>query len=230
MRSASLASIVLLAALSACAEEAEPSAGATPKETGVETCTSFTTPTPGTLADLDGDGEQESLALVDEGACHLLVGRNGTTPLETQTLELSDTAGIKVVTLIGTERQLLLLSGESAGRGGFQPYLVGEENGVIALVEAQGSPLIPFVATDGGALPSTARCNDSGGIDVVEARPSEPAGVIPTWDVTTTSYTLEGNIASPAAQNVDEGVDDELLREQQPDLFTSGLLLGDCSE
>lgn len=64
---------------------------------------------------------------------------------------------------------------------------------------------------------------------MVEARPNEPVGVIPLWDVTTTSYTLEGNVASPAAQTVDEDVPDEQLREEQPDLFTSGLLLGDCS-
>jgi len=231
MRSASLASIVLIAALSACAEEAEPSAESTPRETDVETtCSTFSTPTSGTLADLDGDGEQESVALVDEGACHLLVGRNGTTPLETEVLELSETGGIKVITLVGTDRQLLLLSGDSAGRGGFQPYLVGEENGVLALVEAHGSTLIPFLAHDGGAAPSTARCNESGGIDVVEARPTEPAGVIPKWDVTTTSYAVAGNVASPVAQNVEPDVPDEQLREQQPDLFYATGVLEACSQ
>ena len=228
MRSLSVASVVLLVALSACGDDTEPVLDSTSNETGVETCTTFTTPEPGTLADLDGDGEQESVALVDEGSCHLLVGRNGTSPLETSSLELSDVP-IQVVTLAGTDRQLLLVSGETVERGGYQPYLVGEENGVIGLVTYHGGPLLPFVATDGGALPGTARCNDSGGIDIVSATPVEPAELTPKWDVTVTSYTLEGNEGTAAAQTLDEGVDDAELREQQPDLFSPALLLADCA-
>jgi len=227
--------LLLLAALTACADDADPSAEPTPTSSdsstssaGPTTCTTFTPPTSGAQADLDGDGKKELVSLVDEGPCQLLVGPNGTTPLETERLALSSYSGIRVVTLKGTDRQLLLLTGEDQPRGGYQPYLVGEANGVIDLVTFRGEPLLAFVATDGGAAPSTAHCNESGGIDLVTAEVTGPAGIEPTWDVTTTSYSLDGNQASPAAQDTAEDIADATLREEQPDLFSPELLLSDC--
>lgn len=63
--------LVLLAALTSCADEsgsAQPtsSPSASPSDTPTPaTCTTFTPPTAGVQADLDGDGEKELVALVD---------------------------------------------------------------------------------------------------------------------------------------------------------------------
>ncbi|HET7689548.1 MAG TPA: hypothetical protein VFK41_04155 [Nocardioidaceae bacterium] len=228
--------LALLAALTACGADGDPGAEGTPTSTGSPsssesptTCTTFTPPTSGVQADLDGDGEKELFALVDEGACQLLVGPDGTTPLETERLALSPYSGIRVVTLQGTDRQLLLLSGEDQPRGGFQPYLVGAADGVIGLVTFQGDPLLPFAATDGGEAPSSASCNANGGIDLSQAEVSGPVGITPTWTVATTSYELDGNLASPVAQTTEEDVPDGTLREERPELFAPELLLGDCA-
>lgn len=134
-----------------------------------------------------------------------------------------------MVTLTGTARQLLLLSGEDHPRGGFQPYLVGAAGGALELVTFRGEPLLPFVATDVGEAPSSAACNKAGGIDLVTAEVTGPVGITPTWDVTTTSFELDGNEASPVAQDTEEDVTDETLREARPELFSPELLLSGCA-
>lgn len=228
--------LVVLAVLTSCADDSDPAGEATPtpvsSPSGSEsptTCTTFTPPTTGAEVDLDGDGEKETVSLVDEGPCQLLVGPDGTSPLETEGLALSPYSGIRVVTLKGTDRQLLLLSGEDAPGGGFQPYLVGAADGVLGLVTFRGEPLLPFVAIDGGEAPSSATCNSTAGIDLTTAEVTGPVGLTPTWDVATTSYELVGNQASPVAQNVDEDVSDDALREERPELFAPELLLVDCA-
>jgi len=230
VRSASFLAAALLVTATGCANAGSPSAEPTPAGQPTALCTSFSPVSLAQVArvDLDGDGIADKLQRVDDGDCHLLVGRDGTTPLDISALDLPPGATFETVQLKGTKRQLVLVSGASHLRGGVQPYLVGEAANVIGLVTYQGNPLLPFIATDGGELPGAAHCNASGGIDVVSVARSKDSGLAVAYDVTTTSYTLAGDVATPAAQRSAGPVPDDQLRTEQPELFDATRLLSDC--
>jgi hypothetical protein len=128
----------------------------------------------------------------------------------------------------GEAAELLLVHGGSHPRGGYQPHLFVLSDGLHE-VRVDGHPLLPFVATDGGGTPATARCGDHGTVEVLAATTSEPPGVILAWDVRRTTYRLHGGEAEllGTAQIRDHAAD-PVLRKELPQLFEPDRLLADC--
>ncbi len=216
--------LILLASVAGCGEQSPASApegdGCAGKGAVVAT------------ADLDGDGSAQAVRLTGpgNGACaHRLLGPGGVAA-DVNGLDLVPGTA-KVVHLEGHgAADLVLVSAEPHPRGGAQAHLFGS-GGATGLTEvtADGQPVVPFVATDGGAAPMTATCTEDGGIGIVTARTHEPPGIVLAWDVTETSYALEDGRAVPKGKSsVAEAAADPTLRKEHPELF-DGSLFSDCS-
>jgi hypothetical protein len=163
-----------------------------------------------------------------DGPCAGLVARydTGIEGHGVEALDL-DRDSASVVTLDGGQA---LLRVDSAGhpRGGYQPHLFAVVAG-MAEVTADGAPLLPFVATDGGAAPTTARCGGPGTIEVLTARTSKPLGVVLAWDVWRTTYEVDGaKVKGAGNEQIRDHAADPLLRKAIPELFEPGGLLGNC--
>jgi len=182
-------------------------------------------------ADLDGDGKDAPVRLTTQGsgACaHRLMGDAGTSA-DLKGLDLA-AKGARVVHLDGHRGDLLLVSSEPHPRGGAQPHLFGR-GGASGLREltVDGQPLVPFVATDGGAPPMTATCTDKGEIAIDTAKAHQPPGIVLAWDVTRTTYAIKGGVATRARSRlVAAAAADPTLRKDRPDLFDGRLFAG-CS-
>lgn len=125
---------------------------------------------------------------------------------------------------------LLRLDGAEHPRGGFQPHLFAVADG-MAEVRAGGAPLLPFVATDGGAAPSAVRCGPGGTIEVLRATTSKPPGVVLAWDVHLTTYEIDGADATESGtEQIRDHAADPLLHKEMPALFRPGGLLDDCED
>jgi hypothetical protein len=181
-------------------------------------------------ADLDADGRAGPVRLTGAGArdcAHRLVAEGGS--VDVAGLDLRGRA--TVVHLRGADAgDLVLLSSAPHPRGGAQPHLFapGGPDGLTE-VTLDGRPVLPFVATDGGAPPMTAVCTPDGGIGVVTATAHEPPGVILAWDVVETRYGLREGHAVPAGRStVARAAADPVLRKDRPELF-GGRLFAGCS-
>jgi hypothetical protein len=150
----------------------------------------------------------------------------GVTGLDVAELDLE--AGTAHVVALGDGIELLLVNGGVHPRGGFQPHLFVLADGVHEVMD-DGNPLLPFVATDGGAAPMTATCVGDEEIGVLTATTSEPPGVILAWDVQRTTYRLEGHQAVlVGTKQVRDHAADPTLREEMPELFEPDALFADC--
>lgn len=184
--------------------------------------------------DLDGDGAAEQVRLVDRsahGACRnaLVVSMSGAMSGVSLGDMRLDLASAEVIELSRTKRQLLLVDEEAHPRGGSQPHLFGHGDDGLGEVMVDGHPVLGFVATDGGAAPTTAVCTDDGGIATLSATPHEPAGDRLTWDVRQRTYALEGTAAREVtAETVTTGAVDASLRRRLPALFETDSLFSDC--
>ena len=182
-------------------------------------------------ADLDGDGKDAPVRLTAQGsgACaHRLLGDAGmSADLEGLDLAARPT---RVVHLGGHHGDLLLVSSEPHPRGGAQPHLFGRGGpSGVREITVDGQPLVPFVATDGGAPPMTATCTDKGEIAVDTAKAHEPPGIVLAWDVTQTTYAIRGGVATRTGSRlVAVAAADPTLRKNRPDLF-DGRLFASCS-
>ena len=216
--------LVLCASLAACGEKTQTTTHDSDACAGKGTVVGE--------ADLDGSGSTRTVRLTGPGSG----------PCADQLLwaagESADVAGLdlvaadaKVVHLKGDGAgDLVLLSAKPHPRGGAQVHLFGRggRSGLTELT-ADGRPLVPFLATDGGAAPMTAACTDDGGIAVVSAKAHEPPGIVLAWDVTQTSYAVEDGRAVPQGESsVAEAAADPLLRKERPELF-DGSVFADCT-
>jgi hypothetical protein len=157
---------------------------------------------------------------------------NGVVGLDVGGLDL-DPSTADVVRLSGAQSSsapvaLLRVDGGVHPRGGFQPHLFVVTDSVREAT-VDGQPLLPFVATDGGMAPMTARCTDDGGVAVLSATTSEPPGVILAWDVERTTFHIlaSGTVSSTTAQ-VEDHIADPLLHKKMPELFETGDLFANC--
>jgi hypothetical protein len=186
-----------------------------------------------------GGGGTVTVKLPTSGPCGGgLVARvpGGVAGLDVGELDL-DPSSAEVVRLSGAESPgepvaLLRVDGGVHPRGGFQPHLfVVTDRPTASVQEAtvDGEPLLPFVATDGGAAPMTATCTDDGGVALLTATTSEPPGVILAWDVERTTFHIPapGSVSSATAQ-VEDHIADPLLRKKVPELFEPGALFANC--
>jgi hypothetical protein len=212
-----------LLGLSACGSQAGSSAPDTAGCVGQGTVVA--------RADLDGKGQPTTVRLTGSGSgpCADLLLADGGASAEVGGLDLVPKQGT-VVHLHGADApDLVLLSSQPHPRGGWQPHLFGSggETGLIE-VTSDGRPVVPFVATDGGAPPMTATCTPEGGIALVTAVAHEPPGVVLAWDVTETTYTVkDGRAETTGSKLVEEAAADPLLRRERPELF-DGTLFANC--
>ncbi|QNN52707.1 hypothetical protein [Nocardioides mesophilus] len=182
-------------------------------------------------------GEVVEVGITGEGRCGeaLVVRSDGgvVDALATKTLDL-DPATARVVRLEGTATELLWVSSEGHPRGGFQPHLF-EVTGrpgapVVTELTADGAPLLPFLATDGGAAPMTAVCAAGGRVALLTATTSEPPGVVLAWDVLRTTYDVSaGRVREVSRTQVRDHAADPVLRTEMPALFEPTRLFADCS-
>jgi hypothetical protein len=182
-------------------------------------------------ADLDGRGQPSTVRLTPSasGACANRLLADGGVWADVGGLDLVPQQAT-VVHLHGAGApDLVLLSAKPHPRGGWQPHLFGSGGATgLAEVTSKGRPVVPFVATDGGAPPMTATCTSDGGIAVLTAVAHEPPGVVLAWDVTETKYTVKGGRAeTTGSQMVEEAAADPLLRKERPELF-DGTLFANC--
>jgi hypothetical protein len=183
-------------------------------------------------ADLDGTGPPQAVRLTGAGSgpcAHRLVGPGGAS-VDVGRLHLVPSEA-RVVHLKGKHAgDLVLLPERRHPRGGFQVHLFGSGGATrLAEIRTAGRPIVPFVATDGGAAPMTARCTRNGGIGIVTAKAHQPPGVILAWDVTQTTYALHGARAvAQGRYTIAEAAADPTLRQEHPELFDHSLF-ADCS-
>ena len=185
------------------------------------------------LVDLDGDGTSATVDLVSAGRGPCGTGLVLRRPAGATGVKLDaplDPSTVQIVDLLGTDRQLLMVSGPGHPRGGFAVHLFGADDaGITEVTLPSGEPVLPFVATDGGGLPVTATCESDGQIAVVSAVPHKPPGIVLDWDVTTTTYTLDAGTASVKSRSTTEPpVIDPTLRRQMPQLFDPGAYFAGC--
>jgi hypothetical protein len=187
-------------------------------------------------ADLAANGSTDQVRLVRGGAgrcADSLVARVGdrVVGVSVRGLDLVP-KGAKVVHLKGMRApDLVLVSSRPHPRGGSQPHLFGATGSGAGLREVTtgGNPVVPFVATDGGAPPMTARCTAGGGIVMLTAKAHQPPGIVLAWDLTRTTYAVrDGRAVETSSAVVRKAVADPLLRKKMPELF-DGALFADCS-
>lgn len=222
-------SVLLLVVLTGCGDEGARTAP-TPTAHWRDCTTRGFEDASGATARLSQGGRDVTVKLVPagEGPCGGgLVTRSGSSVsgVDVHALDLDpDTA--RVVHL--GERDLLLVLGGFHPRGGFQPHLFGLDPDV-GEVTVDGRPLLAFVATDGGGTPTGARCGRDGTIDVLTATTSKPPGIVLAWDVTRTTYRLDGNQAvETGSEQIRDHVADPTLRKAMPDLFDPEALFARC--
>ena len=185
-------------------------------------------------ADVDGSGAMNEIAYVPEdagGPCAdaLFTTFNGKPSAMSLADAPLDPDSAEVIQLRGTDRQLLVVRGQAHPRGGYMVHLYGAADRRLGEVLADGEPVIGFVATDGGMLPATAQCTDDGGIATFTATTHEPPGIVLAWDVTRTTYSLDGNTAKQTSlKQIRTAAADPSLRKEMPQLFEPEGYFADC--
>jgi hypothetical protein len=216
--------LTALLGLSACGSQTGSSAPDTDECAGQGTVVA--------KADLDGNGPPSTVRLAGSGAgaCADRLLADGGAWADVGGLDLVPEQAT-VVHLKGSDApDLVLLSAKPHPRGGWQPHVFGSggETGLTE-VTSEGNPVVPFVASDGGAPPMTATCTPDGGIALVTAVAHEPPGVILAWDVTETTYTVKaGRAETTGSKLVEEAAADPVLRKERPELF-DGTLFANCN-
>jgi len=182
--------------------------------------------------DLDGDGSTEPVRWTgaDAGPCGgLLVATVdgattgvdvGESDVQPRTARVVDTG----------QRQLLVVHGAAHPRGGHPLLLLGQGERGLGEVKAGGEPVLDFVATDGGAVPATAKCLGDGRIATFSATTAKPPGVVLAWDVQRTTYQLHGTQAiAQGPRTILSDQADPVLREKMPQLFDVDGYFRDCT-
>jgi hypothetical protein len=181
------------------------------------------------LADLDGDGHADKVWFASSGRCRGLATETprGVRGTDLKGLDV-DPSTVRPVQTRGDHPQTLLLVGERPHpRGGRQWHLVGSDGHRLAEVTADGHPLLPFFATDGGGQPTTATCPSRGGVAVVTATTHEPPGIVLAWDVSRTTYRIDGFRADKEDRaTVEVAAADPTLRKSMPHLFDGTFFTG----
>jgi hypothetical protein len=180
--------------------------------------------------DLEGTGTAQEVRLTGggEGPCARRLLAEGGLSADVAGLGLARDGAMPVKMEGEGVGDLLLVRGRAHPRGGFQPHLfgVGGATGLRELT-VDGRPLVPFLATDGGAAPMTATCTDDG-VAVLTATASQPPGVVLAWDLTETSYSIrDAEVVGTRTRTVRRDAADPVLRKERPELF-DGSLFADC--
>jgi hypothetical protein len=155
---------------------------------------------------------------------------SGITGLAVSELDL-DASTAELVRVGGDAGDLLRIDGGAHPRGGFQPHLFRVTENGVAEVTVEGSPLLPFVATDGGAKPATVRCAAPGTVELLDVTTSKPPGVVLAWDVYRTTYRVDtAQLERTEPKLIRDHAADPVLRREMAQLFEPGALFANCSE
>lgn len=173
-----------------------------------------------TKVDLDGDHTTEQVMLTAAGgACgNTLFAEtaNGYVTATAPAGEPPATTGFAIASP-GHDGQLLVTK-SAHPRGGFQLHVYAADGEQLTELTVDGQPLIPFVATDVQEHPFSIDCAD-GGFVTTDAVPHEPAGFVAAWDITRTSYTLEGaRVTAGPSEEVADNVLPGQLGKKYPEL------------
>lgn len=215
----------------ATAQPPSPSAWGTCTDTALESVTGVS----GELTTVDGRTAAVTLTAPGTGPCTGAIIARGPqdlsgTDVSGLGLDLSTARLVDLVGPGGGTGQLLVVHSTAHPRGGFQPHLFVLTDGGPAEVLLDGRPLLPFVATDGGAAPMTATCDEDGGVAVLSASTSKPPGVVLAWDIQLTTYDVSrGDAVETSSRQVEDHAADPVLRDERPELFDPGALFADCS-
>lgn len=237
MRSLDTAALGLLVAcaLAACGQQGGEASGGTasspPAQAGGCTVVAFDAAS-GEVGRVRTQSGTVDLKLPGDGPCAGRLVARGASGVIGLTVSGLDAASAQVLRPAGAGAEaapaLVRVDGEPHPRGGFQPHLFTVTDEVRELT-VDGSPLVPFVATDGGMAPMTATCTDDGGVAVLTATTSEPPGVVLAWDVEQTTYAVTAAGAEPTGtEQVRDHAADPVLRKEMPALFEPGALFADC--
>ena len=214
--------VVLPVLLAGCGDQRTPSDGATPSTLASRCVPTAGAGSPGTRADLDGDGRPERVDYLSSSPCPggpLLTATVDDLPVAAELADDLPVApgGIAAIRVPGRKGDLVLVE-QQHPRGGFQARLFGYAGGRLAELTVEGRPLFEFIATDVLTTPTAATCADHGFV-VTQARAHEPVGVMAAWDVFRTTYTVDGNaVTKGATTEIADNVLDAELRRRYGDL------------
>lgn len=171
-----------------------------------------------------------------EGRCAgALIARMGEGVVGADVAELGLVASSATVVRLrpdagGDRRELLVVHGGVHPRGGYQPHLFVLDDRLREL-RVDGQPLLPFIATDGGAAPVMARCTDDGGVEVLTATLAEPPTKPPALDVARTTYRWSGGELRPAeTDRIHDSVPESQVRHRWPGMSTDPELFANCRD
>jgi hypothetical protein len=177
-----------------------------------------------TTADLDGDGTDEVVRLTRAaGECGPALvasakSAEGAMWVTEVSVDGPPVTGAFAITVPGDDGQLLATRADHP-RGGYQlrVYAAGDE--ALVELEADGGTLVPFVVTDVQEHPFSIDCAD-GGLVLTDAVLHEPIGVAPAWDVTRTTYAVDGTtVTAGATEEVADNVPTKQLGADYPELL-----------
>jgi hypothetical protein len=184
-----------------------------------------------TRVDLDGDGRMDPVrvtAAAAEGCPGVLFAEVGDGFLVAPAVDGDPDALAGSAVRLPGARSDLLVTEQQHPRGGTQTRVYAAADRVLAeLQDADGNPLVPFVATDTTPAPVSVTCT-AAGIVVTEAVARGKAGAAPTWDVRRTTYAVrDGRAERTAREQIADDVPPGRLRERFPELARAEVL-ADC--
>ncbi len=195
-----------------------PSSSAQPGCTPDEGATRSVTPL--ASVDLDGDGTSEPVGLTGaEDPCpgHLVAELGGAEVSVSLPVDEPPVSSAFAVALPGRVGQLVVTR-QDHPRGGFQTRVFALDADGLAQLEADGRPLVPFVATDVQEHPVSIDCGENL-ITVTEAVAHEPPGVMFAWDVKQTAYALQGvTVTAGPTREIADNVLPSQLKRRHPEL------------
>lgn len=175
-----------------------------------------------------------SLLPAGEGPCAgALIARTGERVVGADVAELGLVASSATVVRLrpdadGDRRELLLVRGGVHPRGGYQPHVFVLDERLREL-RVDGDPLVPFIATDGGAAPLMARCTDDGGVEVLTATLAAPPTKPPVWDVARTTYRWDGGELRRAdTDRIHDSVPESQVSQRWPGMSADPELFTNC--
>ena len=170
--------------------------------------------------DLDGDGTPETVKVTAAGGecTSTLFAKLGEGYVATAiAADQPPISSAFAVDLSGHEGQLLVTMANHP-RGGYQLRVYAAGADKLVELQADGQPLVPFVATDVQEHPWSIDCS-SDGLVFTEAVAHEPVGIAPAWDIKRTTYAVDGTrVTAGTTEEVADNVLPKQLAPTYPDL------------
>lgn len=220
-----LALVVAAFLLAACGTDSDDGAKADAPSKAEKACAGKLGPAAPTLAsvDLDGDGTPEQVKLAQpSGSCPATVfalvgGKLDGLTSTSQDFEDPPVASAYGIDVQGSKGQLLVTRSDHP-RGGYQLKVYAADGADLTELKVGDESLVPFVATDVQEHPFSIDCSDDGFV-FTDAVAHEPVGIVATWDVQETTYTVDGtSVTAGAPKEIADNVMSDQLGASYPEL------------